>query len=197
MTKGKKCDIYISTNKMHSREPVLNVQKMHKTEPVPKCAKKGEKNMNKYMEIAKNKSIKGFKNREGGPFGAIITDKEGNIIAEGNNRVLCSNDPTAHAEVVAIRTACEKLQTYDLSGYILYTSCEPCPMCLSAIIWANIKTVYYGCTKEDAGNIGFRDDVIYQYLKGENKDLINLKQMDRDECIKAFEEYKKESGVIY
>ena len=165
----------------------------------PKCAKcsKGEKNMNKYMEIAKNKSIKGFKNREGGPFGAIITDKEGNIIAEGNNRVLCSNDPTAHAEVVAIRTACEKLQTYDLSGYILYTSCEPCPMCLSAIIWANIKTVYYGCTKEDAGNIGFRDDVIYQYLKGENKDLINLKQMDRDECIKAFEEYKKENGVIY
>mgnify|MGYP004612293487 CR=1 FL=1 len=162
----------------------------------PKCSK-GEKNMNKYMEIAKNKSIKGFKNREGGPFGAIITDKEGNIIAEGNNRVLCSNDPTAHAEVVAIRTACEKLKTYDLSGYILYTSCEPCPMCLSAIIWANIKTVYYGCTKEDAGNIGFRDDVIYQYLKGENKDLINLKQMDRDECIKAFEEYKKESGVIY
>ena len=138
--------------------------------------------MNKYMEIAKNKSIKGFKNKEGGPFGAVITDKDGNIIAEGNNRVLCSNDPTAHAEVVAIRTACEKLKTYDLSGYILYTSCEPCPMCLSAIIWANIKTVYYGCTKEDAGK---------------NKDLINLKQMDRDECIQAFEEYKKENGVIY
>lgn len=70
-------------------------------------------------------------------------------------------------------------------------------MCLSAIIWANIKTVYYGCTKEDAGNIGFRDDIIYQYLKGENKDLINLQQMDRNECIKAFEEYKKENGVIY
>ena len=100
--------------------------------------------MNKYMEIAKNKSIQGFKNKEGGPFGAVIIDKEGNIIAEGNNRVLCSNDPTAHAEVVAIRTACEKLKTYDLSDYILYTSCEPCPMCLSAIIWANIKTVYYG-----------------------------------------------------
>jgi len=153
--------------------------------------------MNEYMEIAKNKSIQGFKNKEGGPFGAVITDKNGNIIAEGNNRVLCSNDPTAHAEVVAIRTACEKLKTYDLSDYILYTSCEPCPMCLSAIIWANIKKVYYGCTKEDAGNIGFRDDIIYQYLKGENKDLINLQQMDRDECIKAFEEYKKENGVIY
>ena len=159
--------------------------------------RKGEKNMNKYMEIVKNKSIEGFKNKEGGPFGAIITDREGNIIAEGNNRVLCSNDPTAHAEVVAIRRACEKLKTYNLSGYILYTSCEPCPMCLSAIIWANIKKVYYGCTKEDAGNIGFRDDVIYQYLKGENKDLINLKQMDRDECIQVFDEYKNESGVIY
>ena len=106
------------------------------------------------------------------------------------NQVLKNNDPTAHAEVMAIRNACKKLNTYDLSNYILYTSCEPCPMCLSAIIWANIKNVYYGCTKEDAGNIGFRDDIIYQYLKGENEDLINLKQMDRDECIKAFEEYK-------
>lgn len=153
--------------------------------------------MNEYMKIAKDRSIEGFKNKEGGPFGAVIVDKDGKTIAEGNNRVLCSNDPTAHAEVVVIRTACEKLKTYDLSNYILYTSCEPCPMCLSAIIWANIKTVYYGCTKEDAGNIGFRDDIIYQYLKGENKDLINLQQMDRDECIKAFEEYKKENGVIY
>lgn len=153
--------------------------------------------MNKYMEIAKNKSIQGFEHKEGGPFGAVITDKDGNIIAEGNNRVLCSNDPTAHAEIVAIRRACEKLKNYDLSGYILYTSCEPCPMCLSAIIWANIKEVYYGCTKEDAGDIGFRDDIIYQYLKGENKKLISLKQMDREECLHAFEKYKKENGVIY
>ena len=98
--------------------------------------------MNKFMEIAKNNSIKGFKNEEGGPFGAVIIDKDGDIVSEGNNKVLCNNDPTAHAEIVAIRTACEKLKTYDLSDYILYTSCEPCPMCLSAIIWANIKTVY-------------------------------------------------------
>lgn len=153
--------------------------------------------MNKYMKIAKENADKGIENKEGGPFGAVITDKEGKIISNGNNKVIKNNDPTAHAEVVAIREACKKLNTYDLSEYILYTSCEPCPMCLSAIIWANIKTVYYGCTKEDAGNIGFRDDIIYQYLKGENKDLINLKQMDRDECIQAFEEYKKENGVIY
>ena len=187
MTKNAKCDINMKEN----LEPVLNgpIKKARKRADANglNCQGKERKNMNKYMEIAKNKSIQGFKNKEGGPFGAVITDKDGNIIAEGNNRVLCSNDPTA----------CEKLKTYDLSGYILYTSCEPCPMCLSAIIWANIKNVYYGCTKEDAGDIGFRDDVIYKYLKGENKDLINLKQEDRDECIKAFEEYKNKNGIIY
>ena len=153
--------------------------------------------MNKYMKIAKEASEKGSKSNEGGPFGAVITDKEGNIISVGNNKVLLNNDPTAHAEVVAIREACKKLNTYDLSGMILYTSCEPCPMCLSAIIWSNIKEIYYGCTKEDAGNIGFRDDLIYDYLKGNNKELLKLKQMDRDECMKAFVRYKNEDGVIY
>lgn len=153
--------------------------------------------MNKYMELAKENAKKGIKNNEGGPFGAVITDKKGNIIANGNNKVLKNNDPTAHAEITAIREACKKLNTYDLSEYILYTSCEPCPMCLSAIIWSNIKKVYYGCTKKDAGEIGFRDDMIYEYLKGNNKDLINLEEMDRDECIKTFEEYKNQNGIIY
>lgn len=153
--------------------------------------------MNRYMKIAKENADKGISNKEGGPFGAVITNKEGNIIANGNNKVLKNNDPTAHAEVVAIREACKKLNTYDLSDYILYTSCEPCPMCLSAIIWANIKEVYYGCTKEDAGEIGFRDDLIYDYLKGNNKDLIKLTKLDRDECIKTFEKYKQGKGTIY
>ena len=153
--------------------------------------------MNKYMKIAKENADKGIENKEGGPFGAVITDKEGKIISNGNNKVIKNNDPTAHAEVVAIRDACKKLNTYDLSEYILYTSCEPCPMCLSAIIWANIKEVYYGCTKEDAGNIGFRDDIIYDYLKGNNKDLIHLTHLDREECLKTFEKYKKENGTIY
>ena len=153
--------------------------------------------MNKYMELEKKNAENGIKNNEGGPFGAVITDKEGNIIANGNNKVFKNNDPTAHAEIIAIREACEKLNTYDLSEYILYTSCEPCPMCLSAIIWSNIKKVYFGCTKKDAGEIGFRDDMIYEYLKGNNKDLIQLKEMDRDECLKTFEEYKKQNGVIY
>lgn len=153
--------------------------------------------MNKFMNIAKQNAERGIKEKEGGPFGAVIVDKDEKIIANGNNQVLKQNDPTAHAEMVAIRNACKKLGKYDLSGYTLYTSCEPCPMCLSAIIWSNIKEVYYGCTKKDAGEIGFRDDAIYDYLKGENNGLINLEEMDREECIKTFKEYKKQDGVIY
>ena len=153
--------------------------------------------MNKFMKIANDNAKNGIVKKEGGPFGAIIVDKKGNIISNGNNKVLINTDPTAHAEVVAIREACKKLNTYDLSECILYTSCEPCPMCLSAAIWANIKTIYYGCTKEDANNIGFRDDIIYDYLKGENKNLVKLGNIDREECLKTFEEYSKENGIIY
>lgn len=153
--------------------------------------------MNNFMEKAKINAEKGIDNKEGGPFGAVIIDKDGNIISNGNNKVIKEKDPTAHAEIIAIREACKKLDTYDLSNCIIYTSCEPCPMCLSAIIWANIKEVYYGCTKEDAGKIGFRDDIIYDYLKGKNKELIKLKQMNREECIKVFEKYKKNDGIIY
>ena len=153
--------------------------------------------MNEYMKMAREQAEKGMKSNEGGPFGAVITDKDGNIIAVANNKVLKNNDPTAHAEVQAIREACKKLNTHDLSGYILYTSCEPCPMCLSAIIWANIKEVYYACTREDAGKIGFRDDVIYDYLEGKNKDLINLKQIDIEKCIDLFDEYEKNNKIIY
>ena len=153
--------------------------------------------MNRYMELAKRNAEEGINRGEGGPFGAVIIDKEGHIISNGNNQVIKNNDPTAHAEIVAIREACKKLNTYDLSDYILYTSCEPCPMCLSAIIWANIKEVYYGCTKEDAGEIGFRDDMIYDYLKGNNFNLIDLKKMDREECLEVFKKYKETGGVIY
>lgn len=152
--------------------------------------------MNKYMKQAKENAENGIRNNEGGPFGAVILDKSGNTISNGNNMVLKNNDPTAHAEIVAIRNACKKLNTFDLSNLILYTSCEPCPMCLSAIIWSNIKTVYYGCSKEDAAEIGFRDNDIYDFIKGKNK-MLNLTQIDRDECIKTFEEYKNKNGFIY
>ena len=99
--------------------------------------------------------------------------------------------------MVAIRLACKKLNSYDLSNMTLYTSCEPCPMCLSAIIWSNIKNVYFGCTKNDDDNIGFRDDLIYEDLKGNNLDLLNLQPLDRLDCIRLFEDYKKNNKIIY
>ena len=147
--------------------------------------------MNTFMELAKKTAEIGVSKNEGGPFGAVIVDKNNNIIANGNNKVLLQNDPTAHAEIVAIRAACKKLNTYDLTGMTIYTSCEPCPMCLSAIIWSNISTVYFACTKNDAANIGFRDDAIYEYLKGSNKSLLNLSQLDRLECLELFKNYNK------
>ncbi len=147
--------------------------------------------MNTFMELAKKTAEIGVSKNEGGPFGAVIVDKNNNIIANGNNKVLLQNDPTAHAEIVAIRAACKKLNTYDLTGMTIYTSCEPCPMCLSAIIWSNISTVYFACTKNDAANIGFRDDAIYEYLKGSNKSLLNLTQIDRLECLELFKNYNK------
>ena len=153
--------------------------------------------MDKFMKIAKENAENGIANKEGGPFGAVIVDKSGNIISNGNNKVLKNNDPTAHAEIVAIREACKKLNTYDLSEYILYTSCEPCPMCLSAIIWANIKEVYYGCTKEDAGSIGFRDDIIYDYLKGkQNTNILKLKPLLRENALDIFKMWDKQEDKI-
>lgn len=153
--------------------------------------------MNKYMKIAKENAIKGIEKGEGGPFGAVIVDKLGNIIASGNNKVILNNDPTAHAEIVAIREACRKLNKYDLSEYILYTSAEPCPMCLSAIIWANIKKVYYGCNRKDAEKIGFRDNYIYEYLNGKSTTVLDLENIDREECMEVFEDYIQKNGVIY
>lgn len=152
--------------------------------------------MNKYMQIADELAKQNLVTNNGGPFGAVIV-KDGTIVGVGNNHVLENNDPTAHGEVMAIRDACKNLNTYDLSGCELYTSCYPCPMCLSAIMWSNIKTVYYGNTKEDAANIGFRDDFIYDYLKllSENdsrtKKTLDLQLMDREETIKTFNNFEQ------
>ena len=157
---------------------------------------KDVKNMNKIMNKAIDNALNGIRNKEGGPFGAVIVDREGNIISCGNNKVIINNDPTAHAEVVAIRNACQRLNTYDLSNYIMYTTCEPCPMCLGAIIWSNIKTVYYGCDKVDANNIGFRDDIIYDYIKGKNKNLINMYHIENKEALKNFQEFKENDKKI-
>ena len=121
----------------------------------------------------------------GGPFGAMIV-KDNKIIVVASNTVLKDNDPTAHAEINAIRKASKVLNTYDLSGYTLYTTGYPCPMCLSAIIWSNIKEVYYGTNLEDAAKIGFRDEFIYDYIKGKNKDILSLKNLEHDEYLKLF-----------
>ena len=149
--------------------------------------------MNKYMEVANDLAKDNLKTNNGGPFGACIV-KDGVIIGKGSNMVLATNDPTAHAEVVAIRDACKNINTYDLSGCELYTSCYPCPMCLSAIIWSNIKMVYYGNNVDDASSIGFRDEDIYNYIKG-NNDMLKLENIDREETIKVFEEYKNKSDT--
>ena len=149
--------------------------------------------MNEYMKIAKELSDDNLKTNVGGPFGACIV-KDGKIIGKGSNHVLANNDPTAHAEIMAIRDACKNIKSYDLSGAELYTSCYPCPMCLSAIIWSNIKKVYYGNTKEDAEDIGFRDDDIYDFIRNikddsGNRRVLKLECIDRDETIKTFKEY--------
>ena len=158
--------------------------------------------MNNYMKIAKELSEENLKTNAGGPFGACIV-KEGKIIGKGSNHVLSNNDPTAHAEIMAIRDACRNISSYDLSDCELYTSCYPCPMCLSAIIWANIKKVYYGNTKEDAANIGFRDDYIYNYIKKltdnvEDNQTLDLECIDREETIKSFNQFiEKSDKIIY
>lgn len=155
--------------------------------------------MNEYMKVAKELAEENLTTNAGGPFGACVV-KDGEIIGRGSNKVISENDPTAHAEINAIRKACKNIGSHDLSGCELYTSCYPCPMCLSAIIWANIKKVYYGNTKEDAAEIGFRDEFIYEFIKNgnNNADVLALESMDREETIKAFDEYKnKEDKVNY
>ncbi|WP_316837990.1 nucleoside deaminase [Pedobacter nutrimenti] len=140
----------------------------------------------KFMRLAIELSEKNVLESLGGPFGAVIV-KDGEIIAQSGNKVTSSNDPTAHAEVSAIRLACTALSTFDLSGCVVYTSCEPCPMCLSAIYWARISKIYYANTKTDAGNIGFDDKFIYDELeKPMESRSLPIKQMMRDEALQAF-----------
>ena len=135
-------------------------------------------------------------NTAGGPFGCVIV-KDNKIIAEGSNKVTSSNDPTAHAEVVAIREACKKLNTFDLSGYELYSNCEPCPMCLSAIYWSHIDKVYYANTRDDAQKIDFDDSLIYsELLNNVKKRKISMVQMMRDEALKAFELWDKKTDKV-
>jgi len=138
------------------------------------------------MKMAIALSVENVTENVGGPFGAVIV-KDGKFVAGSANKVTSTNDPTAHAEVSTIRLACTELHTFDLSGCVIYTSCEPCPMCLGAIYWAKIDTIYYANTKTDAENIGFSDKFIYEELeKPMEKRSLPVVQMMRDEALHAF-----------
>ena len=141
--------------------------------------------MRRAIALAQN----GIDANQGGPFDAVVV-KKGEIIGEGCNRVTSTNDPTAHAEVVAIRAACEKLGSFQLDDCVLYTSCEPCPMCLGAIYWARPARVFYACTREDAANIGFDDEFIYEEIeKNFEHRQMKLVNLMRDEGLTVFEKW--------
>lgn len=151
------------------------------------------------MRKAVEKARRTMNENIGGPFGAVITDKDGYVIAVNSNRVLADHDPTAHAEITAIREAAKRLGTHDLSGCTMYATGYPCPMCLSAMIWANIKVCYYGNAPKDAEEIGFRDDFIYRFINDGCKDekIMTFEQIGHEECIKLFKEYKEKEKEIY
>ena len=150
---------------------------------------------NEFMNRAIKLSIESV-NSKGGPFGCVIV-KDNKIIAEGSNRVTSTNDPTAHGEIVAIRAACIKLNNFSLKGCELYSNCEPCPMCLSAIYWARIDKIYYANTREDAQKIDFDDSFIYsEFHKNINERKIPMFQMMRNEALKAFELWDEKKDKI-
>lgn len=149
-----------------------------------------------FMAEALREAYEGIEQGHGGPFGSVVV-KDGEIVGRGHNRVLYKQDATCHGEMEAIRDACRRLGTHNLSGCELYTTAEPCPMCLGAVLWANIQVVYFGCDRVDAADIGFRDDVFYQYMDG-SRDLLKLTQVQHGECRRLFEVYhKKEDRIPY
>jgi len=150
----------------------------------------------KFMREAIHLAEDGMRNGRGGPFGCVIV-RRGEIIGRGHNRVTSTNDPTAHAEVVAIRDACAYVESFQLQDCELFTSCEPCPMCLAAIYWARIPTVYYGNTRRDAAAIGFDDDFIYQQvpLPPEQR-TVKMQLYLRDEAQKAFREWQEKTDKV-
>jgi len=155
-----------------------------------------ENAMDDFMKEAVKEAVSGMRQNHGGPFGAVIV-KDNEIIARAHNEVIKNNDPTDHAEMIAIRKAAKKLSRFDLGDCELYSSCEPCPMCFAAIHWAKIKKVYYGCTREDAAKIGFDDNYIYEVIKGETDEKrVSLVQTDRDACLEAFKELERKQDKV-
>ncbi|RLD29261.1 MAG: tRNA-specific adenosine deaminase [Bacteroidetes bacterium] len=148
----------------------------------------------KFMKAAIKAALEGMNNNEGGPFGCVVV-KNGEIIGRGNNKVTSTNDPTAHAEVIAIREACNILNTFQLKGCEIYTTCEPCPMCLGAIYWARPEKVYFGSNQIDAANIGFDDEFIYKEISlPYSKRSIPFEQLGRDIALEAFIKWSEKEG---
>ena len=148
------------------------------------------------MRRAINLARQGMESNTGGPFGAVVV-QNGEIIAEACNRVTSDNDPTAHAEVTAIREACKKLGSFQLAGCDIYTSCEPCPMCMGAIYWARIQNVFFACNREDAARIGFDDRLIYNELAADiKKRQIKFIEMLREEAVPVFAEWEQKNDAI-
>ena len=154
-----------------------------------------EKPMNKFMKMAIQEARRGIKAGDGGPFGAVIV-KDGVVVGKGHNQVLKNNDPTCHGEVMAIHKACKKLKTFDLSGCEIYTTGEPCPMCMAAILWANIDKVYYGCNIFDTQDLGFRDALFYKMQEPEEREKFAV-ELDRKECLKLYKEFLSMKHTIY
>jgi tRNA(Arg) A34 adenosine deaminase TadA len=150
----------------------------------------------KFMREAIRLSIQMMRRGKGGPFGAVVV-RNGKIVGRGSNRVTSGNDPTAHAEIVAIREACKRLKTFQLDDCDLYTSCEPCPMCLSAIYWARLGHVFYANTRQDAARINFDDDFIYREVALPiRKRTLKMKQFLRDEALTAFAEWQQKTDKV-
>jgi tRNA(Arg) A34 adenosine deaminase TadA len=154
------------------------------------------KNTKKNIEFI-NKAIENSNNSDGGPFGAVIT-KNDIIIADGNNKVTIDNDPTAHAEIVAIRNACKELNDFNLSECVLYTSCEPCPMCLSAIYWSRIPVVYYANTRQDAASIDFDDQKIYDEISKNIEDReVKMIHIENTNAYETFQNWKNNLDKVH
>jgi guanine deaminase len=151
---------------------------------------------NKFMREAIRLSIQMMRRNKGGPFGAVVV-KGDRIVGRGCNQVTSSNDPTAHAEIVAIRDACARLKTFELDDCDLYTSCEPCPMCLSAIYWSRLSKVFYGNTRKDAAKIAFDDDYIYREVALPlGRRQLKMKQLLRKEALAAFHEWETKTDKV-
>ena len=170
-----------------------NVRDNNELNPAPAAAYSAKDH---FMQVAIEEARTGIHNNHGGPFGSVVV-KDGKIVGQGHNMVLINNDSTAHGEMTAIRNAEASLGTYDLSGCVIYSTAEPCPMCLIACKWANIDKVYYGCTIDDNARIGFRDKMFREMFSASKEFSGYLEQTDHDACLRLFDEYIDTDKTLY